>query len=391
MAKIIRAIILLMCFSTLIWAERSEDVWYQTNQSKHVVLTVELFLSSTCPHCHKLDAFFNELAPKTSWLHVKRHYINQDKNALMRFNALLSAQKTDDFAVPSVFFCGSRWVGFSSAETTGKDLLNALSYCQSRLEKQGVLTETTVNVLKHWANANWLSTSIIEKPSPLAYTIGMALLDAISPCALFVFLGFLMFLFLQDTQSKRFVIGLLYVFILGGMHCVQQTNATLFFEWAAFMRWPALLTGVLAAYVIFCDYKNRPVVTLSLVCVALVAFMLQLHQQTCVTNWSYVFQQWLLNEDMARGQLMAYQLLYQTMYLVPLLLVLLLYAMLMRSRRFSGYVACLHRVGLIWLGVIAFLLMAHPASFSQFSLSLMMVLMAVIWGWFLRLQRGKNQ
>ncbi len=115
---------------------------------------MELFLSSTCPHCQHEKTFFDGVAKQHPELAINYHFIDQDKNALIQFNQLLSEQQQDDFAVPSVFFCDSRWVGFANAETTGKDLLHAIDYCQQQISQHSTLTSTTVSVLRQWANAN---------------------------------------------------------------------------------------------------------------------------------------------------------------------------------------------------------------------------------------------
>ena len=131
MLATVRFLLLFIC-SMPLWADNSFS-WYTIDTNKQVTINVELFLSSACPHCHKADEFFREIEPKTPWLQVKHNIINEDKDALIRFNQFLTELKFNDFAVPSTFFCKSRWVGFDSTETTGKDLLKALQYCKEQI------------------------------------------------------------------------------------------------------------------------------------------------------------------------------------------------------------------------------------------------------------------
>lgn len=162
-----------------------------------------MFLSSTCPHCQKADAFFREIEGKNPNIHVQRYYINQNKEALGRFYQLLNAEQMQDFAVPSIYICDSRWVGFNTAETTGKDLLKAIDYCRKQIEDKGKLTKEAVNALRHLANANRFITGLVEKPTKFNFTTSIALIDAFSPCAFFSFAGFLAFLLIESKKKNR--------------------------------------------------------------------------------------------------------------------------------------------------------------------------------------------
>jgi glutaredoxin len=167
--------VLLSLFSLQLWAGAMSFAWYTTAPDQHVILNVELFISSTCPYCHKADVFFKEIEPSTPWLHVHRHLINEDKSALDLFNQFLTDQNARDFSVPSIFFCNSRWLGFDSEQTTGNDLLKALAYCKNDIEKEGRLTDETIITLRQWANANGFNTSNTEQSGAMVYILGALL------------------------------------------------------------------------------------------------------------------------------------------------------------------------------------------------------------------------
>src|SRR3990167_8779536 len=128
-------------------ADREGQGWF-TQDAQHkqdVQLRVDLFLSTTCPHCRAADRFFRQLETKKAWLAVHRYYINEDKVGLDRLNDLVIAQKIKitPFAVPAIFFCDARWLGFDSANKTGKEILNGLTYCHNQLIATGKLTPMT--------------------------------------------------------------------------------------------------------------------------------------------------------------------------------------------------------------------------------------------------------
>lgn len=96
-------------------------------------LRVEVFLSTTCSHCKKLNAYLKTIAPQTPWLDVHAHYINQDRSALDTYAAYLKTHNLDDdFAVPAIFYCNQRWLGFKDAETSGKKLMQSLIQCRDK-------------------------------------------------------------------------------------------------------------------------------------------------------------------------------------------------------------------------------------------------------------------
>lgn len=141
---------------------------------KNQPLQVDLYLTTTCPHCQKADLFFQKLVKdKTLPLQVNRFYIDQDKTALKQFYSALKAQGFNDFAVPSIFFCDSRWSGFDEAGTSGKKLLDALEYCQNELKKTGKPTPALVKTLRQWAKpdlekAGIIPTLTVESYMPFA-------------------------------------------------------------------------------------------------------------------------------------------------------------------------------------------------------------------------------
>jgi len=381
----IQLFLILTLLNTFLWASPEVSPWYAQEKNKNTIINVKLFLSSTCPHCHKADSFFQTIEPKNPWLHVTRHVINKDKKALTQFYKLLTEQKMDDFAVPSVFFCDSRWVGFVTAETTGKDLMKGINYCKKQIEKNGTLTKTTVNTLKHWANANLFDSSMDEEPKPVSYTTMMALMDAFNPCALFCFIGFLAVLFTQDNHRKSILQGLLFIAAVGLGHYIQQTYSESYFEWLPMLRAPAVFIGLITLYLTFKHYRNQNVQTYFIILTFFLAFMLQAYQQICIMNWSYIFEQWLHNQKITSVQMNLLQMAYQIIYLIPLLLTLFLYLIVSRTAAFSKRRSMFNMIGILYLLTLGLFLIIYPLALSSLALSLMFLILLAFLGWLLYL------
>ncbi len=388
MTTALRAFFLLMICYTSLWATTPNDFWYKQQNNKQVTLEVELFVSSTCQYCHKAEAFFDEVEKTTPWLHIKRYTINQDKQALILFNQLLAEQNVSDFSVPSVFFCNSRWVGFSSNETTGKDLLRGLNFCKNEIEKKGTLTPATVNVLKRWANAHLFDSAIIDNPSAIKYITTIAILDALNPCSLFCLAGFFSLLFLLDDRKKQLVTGVLFLVAVGTAHYLQQVYINTFFSLLPWLRVLAAFTGLFTFYLVGQYYRKRTTNNLLFLLSFLLAFMIQLFQQTCVMNWSFVFGQWLLNQQLTIGQSFFYQISYQTIYLLCLFLILILYVFVIRMRFFARLKQQLSITGLLYLMAIGLILIVYPLALANLALSLFVIVALFIAGWILNRYRS---
>lgn len=380
-----KVLLFFFLLSSNLWASDTASPWYTLSADKKATINVELFLSSTCPHCHKADDFFREIGAKSPELKIKRNVINEDKDALLRFNQLLSEQHMDDFSVPSIYFCDSRWLGFASAETTGKDLMRAINYCKQQIEKNGTLTKATVDTLRHWANANKFDSGMVESPSVFSYILTIALTDAFAPCAFFVFIGFLAFLFIEANRKKQITAGLLYAAAVVITHYIQQAHTSGFYLMLPWLRIPAIFLGFLAIYFVMQHYKKQVDSTLYFSLAFLLGLIVTAYQQTCVMNWAYIFEQWLNNQKLSTIQVGFYQLLYQSLYALPLLLTLFIYLSLLKLKRAAAWQPRLLTLGLLFLVAIALCLIAYPMLLSYLAVSVVTILILAICSRFLNL------
>ncbi|KTD10872.1 hypothetical protein Lgra_1838 [Legionella gratiana] len=379
---------LLFAFFIIGASARAADLspsWYSKSTDNKVIINVELFLSSTCPHCKKADAFFLDLEKKSPELHVQRNFINQDKNALIRFSQLLNAQQMDDFAVPSIYFCDSRWVGFDSAATTGKDVFDAIQYCKQQIEHKGSLTKSTVDTLRHWANANQFTSGMIEKPSALNYTVTIAFMDSFNPCAFFCFSGFLAFLLIAEQRKKQIIASLLFISSIVIVHYFQQVYTGNYFNLLPWLRIPAVLLGLMTIYFVIQHRKKQSDDALYFLLAFFLGLITTVYQQTCVMNWATIFEQWLNNQHFSNWQTNLYQLLYQGMYILPLVVILCIYLVLLNIKRFAALRTKFANIGLLFLIAIALCLIVYPFILSNFTISLMTLLILVVCGFFINL------
>lgn len=380
-----RLLVPCILFLTNSWAGDAPSPWYSLSAEKKATVNVQLFLSSTCPHCLKAEDFFNHIAARYPQMHIQWNFINKDKNALLRFNQLLSDQQMNDFSVPSIYICGSRWIGFGSAETTGKDLLHAIDYCQQQIEKNGTLTTSTVDTLRHWANANEFDMDKVEQPPALIYILITALTDAVAPCSFFCFAGFLAFIFVERDRKNQWIAGLLFIIAVLISHYFQQVHTSIFYQILPWLRIPAAVLGLMALYYVVQRYKQHADRKLYFSLAFLMGLIVTAYQQTCIMNWAYVFEQWLDNQHLTSVDHAIYQVLYQAFYTLQLVLTLIIYLALLKVKRFAAWQPRLQSTGLLFISTIAVCLVIYPSLLANFALSLLILTIMAIAGRFLKL------
>ncbi|KTD06834.1 glutaredoxin family protein [Legionella jamestowniensis] len=374
-----------LCIS-LLWASAKPPEWFTQEKNREITLQVSLFLSSTCPHCHKADEFFQRLETTTPWLNIKRYTINKDKAALETFSQFLQQQKSTDFSVPAIFFCDSHWIGFADAESTGKELLRGLTYCHEQIIKTGQLNSKTTAVLQQWANANWYGNVLIAKPSVASVILMTAIYDALNPCSLFVILSLIAFLWIAPTRQLRLAVGFLFILTIGVTHYLQQAFNAFFFQWNYVLRIPVLFIGLaLLAYTLgyfktLDGKKSYILIGLAI----LSALGIQAYMQTCTPNFAVVFEQWLQTKQFYTTQTIVFLIIYQCIYIMPLLLLMLLAIWLSKAARFTSYQIIFKKFAHIFLIMTALLFMIYPAAFAQLAFSFLLFVVTIFMAILLR-------
>lgn len=242
-----------------------------------------------------------------------------------------------------------------------------------------------MNALRHLANANQFITGLVEKPSRMRFTITLAFMDSFSPCAFFCFAGFLAFLLIEAQKKKQLIASLLFIFSVATVHYFQQVYTNAFFELLPWLRIPAALLGIVTLYFVLQYLKKQASGTLYFSLAFLLGLITTIYQQTCVMNWSTIFEQWLNDQQLTNWQTNMYQLLYQGVYLLPLIVILLVYLLLLKTARFAALSPKLANIGLLFLIAIAVSLIAYPYVLSYFAISLATLLILMICGYFLKL------
>lgn len=377
----------LVLFSSMLNAEPSS--WYSGAPNHSITLNVDFFLSSTCPHCHKAEDFLKSLEAKGAPLKVKRYVINEDKSALELFHHKIQESDSLNFAVPSIFFCDSRWVGYIDEQQTGQLIVRAMDYCYNQIMKQGELTPGTVKVLRQWSMANQVRVDNKIVNSPSRFLIVTALTDAFGPCSFFVFVTFLSFLWVTPKRWKlELSYGLLFLVTLGYVHYIEQAHSTFFYQSSYWARLPALILGLLL--ILFFSYylRNRfgrvykQVYALPYLIILTVPLVM-VFQQTCNFNIAILVEQWATVRGLSSSAYFWYHFLYHLVYLSPLFVFLILHLLGNYYFRLATYSKIQMYSGALMLWLIGLILVVWPWLLSNILASLVVLMVAIGLGWYL--------
>ncbi len=395
-----RFIFALICLlnMTMAYANPQSAIWYTHGVGEEVNIHVDLFLSSTCPHCIKADAFFHEVEKKKPWLVVHRYVINQDKLALQTFYDRLQQQNSTDFSVPAIFFCGSRWTGFSDANTTGRVLLRALSYCHKKISQQGELSPGVINVLQKEGDVSqFYFGANVARSTPLLI-ISTALMDAFNPCSLFCFVAFLAFLWLYPTQKwLQFSVGIIFLLSLGVIHYVQQAHPAFYYQMILQLRLSEMIIGLLLLFFMWSTYLKmmshvvlKPGLLVFSV-IILTAFAIQISQQTCVFNVALVLEQWWTDHVLSPEKHVFYQVIYQVFYILPLAFLLLFYLKFGRHQRMTAHHQTLNIAAYFMLMSISVILLVYPQWLANILVSIAVPVASIVVGWLIKNYRSRYE
>ena len=356
-------------------------------------IEVDVYLTSTCPHCLDAHRFFSTYTKTHHDIHVHYHWINKSRVAITQFHSRLLKEKKIDFSVPAFFFCDAHWTGFSTV--IQQELIQNLSTCQKQLSQH--LSSSIIQKSLQEKNELMRSFNQIYVMAPSLFFIPVAaIFDLLSPCSLFFFITFLIFIYLSDQAAFSLKMGMT---SLAGLSCGLFINLitptwrymilqSSLFHLIAFV--PALLCipYIYKGYrqVVVSAHLDHPVFTHSyplLSTNSLRSVCVYVYQQTCSFSLSPLFDMWVTITPTTPLTYILLIMSYVFIYLlIPITILLICYYQKKRAsseprtpRIFSQTTA------LLFLGLMSLILIIQPSILSSFGLSLATLLTSSLIGW----------
>ncbi len=363
MYRWLKLIVLFFCISsTFSWATSPPQLQLNKNQP----LEIALFLSSTCPYCHKAEEFFTQLENTLPWIAVHRYVINQNIDDLKIYYNYLQTQQLENFSVPAVFFCNSRWIILDD-KARQTEMLRALTYCHQQILEKGELTPVTTTLLKRWADANSL-TLAVKPAAHLKVGFFLALFDALSSSGLFTMLAFVAFLILARIKKNQILLGLEFLGILAIVHYLQQNQFIYMQQSLPHLRLPTIFVGLALVTYLTTHYFNRYSYkrsVLALMIVGLSALFLQIYQSSDNPNNALIFDQWLRMQALSGLEVKCYELYYQFIYCLPLVFLLFLMVFIKPTNYLIASRRLVNDMAILFLTIIGVLFIFYPHALSS--------------------------
>lgn len=372
-----------LLISSGLFATSAGYPWYTIDSNNNVSLNVDLFISSSCIHCQKADAFFTDAEKKHPWINVHRYRVNEDKSALFFFNKRLKQEKDADFTVPAMFFCDSRWIGFDRVESMGSLLLKELNACRYQIQKNHQLPQTYINELRRQSLANRLSIQV--KTIPLStglWVVILGLSDAFLPCSLCFILLALAWLTLANNKIiLQLMIVIASLGTLLNVELLEKAQNYYLSNSLTSVNIIAIIIGILLiSYAVFAYQSAKHDSPLKLLLAAAIISLVTVcfFQQMCQANIRLIFDQWLSAQRISSQAMLNYQGLYLLVNTIPALLLLGIYGALLHTHYLSKHRDFLTKIACIILIGIGLPLMIYPAALANFWYSVILLSAAIL-------------
>lgn len=337
---------------------------------------IDLYMTSTCPNCLRANEFFKALEQQQAWVVVHRHWIDKDITALKEFTRELKLFNYEGgYAVPSIFFCKTHWIGFNDIKLSGEMLLKGLNACFTSIYFNGEISSQVLSQLQRLSEESQ-ALSHIDHTAKITWStlvVQSAFLDAMTPCAFFVIMAFLALLGLTgESRLTKAMVGVLFLFTIGLIHFFQLLHWDKYSVWL-FNLIPVarICGGVLLARLIYILYKknsHKPYL-LSVV----TAWAVYSYQQQCAFAFPEFYQFWMASHS--KTIIFLSTIFYQFLYLGILSVILGLITGLgiPKPKLFS-------KMSWLTLFAVSVVLLWNPSALSSIWLSSLVLLIAVIVG-----------
>ncbi|MFW5703963.1 MAG: hypothetical protein ACOCXQ_03930 [Patescibacteria group bacterium] len=242
--------------------------------SKQVV-TLYLFHSETCPHCHKLREFLPKLQQDIPGLRIEEYEINNDDGALELWREVGVRLNARGGGVPFTVVGDEYVVGYASDIVTGTTIRELVLKAQDDPEYRDVVRQAATYLnnepapgpagagvaaggAKGAANAGSPSELPESISLPLIGEIGVrdvslpvltfliALMDGFNPCAMWALIFLISMLIGMHDRRRMWILGTAFILTSGAIYFLFMTAWLNFFLFIGVISWVRIAIGLLS-------------------------------------------------------------------------------------------------------------------------------------------------
>jgi thiol-disulfide isomerase/thioredoxin len=424
------SLVVLLFASTLVRAEsadpRSDAFWFGTAADGTPTVRLYYFYSPTCPHCQAAKPFLEELERNTPWLEMKRYSVKDHRGNARFYFETAKSLGVEALSTPGFVFCRQVVIGYDTAETTGKQLAEALQGCFERRlanpnapDPAGATPGTAGADAGQVSDAEQKAGTTVRVPfvgsidakalSLPVLTLVLAGMDAFNPCAFFVLLFLLSLLVHAKSRTRMAIVGGTFVLFSGLVYFVFMAAWLNVFLIAGELRVITFIAGLVALLVAVLNIKDyfwfkagpslsipdsakpglfkrmREVVTTGnmgpmLLGTVLLAIVANSYELLCTAGFPMVYTLTLTKaHELTTWQYYAWLAIYNVIYVIPLLVIVVVFTWTMGARKLSESEGRVLKLvsGFMMLGFALVLLFA-PSMLTNALVSVGVLALAVI-------------
>lgn len=236
-------------------------------------ITVHLFYSQGCPHCHKEKQFLEELDEKYGSIDVQLYEITTNPENARLYQQVGQRIGARTGSVPFTVVGNQYLIGYGSDESTGKEIEQLV---RDALNDENYI-DTVASIKNGENNRSKQVDSSIKVPEFISLpffgevrtqslslpvlTFVIAFLDGFNPCAMWVLVFLISMLLGMKDRMRMWLLGSAFIVTSGGVYFLFMTAWLNFFLFVGFIFWVRIIVGVFAvgvgAYYLWDYYKNK--------------------------------------------------------------------------------------------------------------------------------------
>jgi len=230
------------------------------SEGKTVVL---LFWSKTCPHCAKEKPFLQQLSSEHPQLEVRYFEVSENETNAQLYSRMAEACGQKPLGVPATFINGDMILGYD--EALGADIKGRILDCletgdcidpMSKLAQADISAGNQTCENKKTITVPFLGEIDPTRMSLPVFTVVIAGLDSINPCAFFVLFFLLSLLINAQSRRRMLFIGGTFVIFSAFIYFIFMAAWLNFFLIMGQLKAITLIAGAIAVIVSVINIKD---------------------------------------------------------------------------------------------------------------------------------------
>lgn len=408
------------------------SLWDASDEEGNAQIRLYFFWSVHCPHCLEAHPFVDALQAQYPWLLLEDREVSASRDNAQLYQQVAAAVGEQAQYVPAFVFCGQMIVGYDHADTTGAQLVEALSACQAQTQARYDamrappvaldVEEAAHAALAQPANAGapaavdpsaamitlpLLGAVALANVSLPLFTVIVAGLDAFNPCAFFVLLFLLSLLVHTNSRGRMLLIGGVFVLFSGLLYFIFMAALLNVFLWAGELKGVTLVAGLLAIGMALINikdffwFKQGPSLSIPegakpglfqrmrtlvqtgrlpamLASTVLLAIAANSYELLCTSGFPMIYTRALTLHQLPQPAFYGYLALYNLVYVLPLLIIVAIFAQRLGARKLTeGEGRALKLLSGTMMGLLGILLIVAPDRLGNPVLAILLMAAAV--------------